>query len=358
MSTLEKVTQRITDLEDANKGSTISTTVWNSFRKFVTAKSVLVSSIEKHFAYFYFNDDRLLHFVYAMALVFTGDAQENTVNQRADNAKAMKATDIAADVISRLILIDKGHQDQACEFTVTARCGLTKATAKPNVLPASVVDELVNRASKCKVGVLIIHMYVDPPALNNVFLGEGSAISKMVTVIEVARKCNVPIFLVWKHEKEVLGPKRLREAVSGYNLVEEYVCTHNSFLNNRDYAKAILEKGLDDMIVMGYDADVCVRGTVFGSEYANPIPHKDIEQEWNLFKMQHPDRQGKDKEAIFSFLEKNKAKFTLNEKDYAPSLLELVGRVVTSRSLLVNDGGGIGSVEWGPLLGTRGIKVG
>jgi hypothetical protein len=281
MSTLEKVNERVTLLENANKASTISPAVWDAFRKFISNKPGLITSIEQHLNYYYFTSDRLMHFIYAMAGVFTGDVSTNAVNQQASTAKNMQSNAVIADVISRLISVDKGHRDQACEFVLKSKCGLAKATATSNMLQTGVVEELMNRASHASVGVLVIHMYVDPPSLNNVFTGEGSAINKMVAVIEAAKKVNAPIFLVWKHDNETLGPTKLRDAVRGYKSVEQYVCLHNSFLNNRDHADSIRQKNLNDMFIMGYDADVCVKGTMFGSEYANPIPNKEIEEEYS-----------------------------------------------------------------------------
>ncbi len=358
MPTIEDVKKRITLLETANKGSNISSPVWDSLRRFVGNHPELIQSIEQRLNYYYHNDERLMHYVYAIAAVFTKEATAQTVANMAVRAKATKSKEVVSAVISKLISIDTGHRDRACQFTLKSKCGSAKAIANAKMLETSVVEELVSRSKTHKVGVLIIHMYVDPPSLNHIFIGEGSALGKMVELIEAAKKTNVPIFLVWKSENQALVPEKLRQAVQGYHLVKKYTWKHNSFLNKKEYATEIKEKALDDMIVLGYDADVCVKGTVFGSEYANPIPKPEIRQEWDLFRMKHPDRLGEHKLAYDSFLETNRDKFDPNENDYAPSLLELVkDRVVTSRSLLLNDGGAITSLDWGPLTNTRGIPV-
>lgn len=168
--------------------------------------------------------------------------------------------------------------------------------------------DLVNYISKNhNVGIMIIHMNSHIPSANKKINGKSS-IRHMIDVLNISKEKQCEIAILHQHMPAVI--EELGSVIKDYPFIT-YIHQPRSHMGGNSVLYQNFAKKHRSIVVMGFDANICVFANIFG------CPEKQPQSNY-----------------------------------YTPPLLSMCS-VVTSRAVLISDGP-IYPVnqqgEWGPLL--------
>lgn len=129
----------------------------------------------------------------------------------------------------------------------------------------TVEDYIIRRAAAEQIGVLIIHMEGRQPGMDTPIDG-WQVIDHMKSVLRVANRAGLPLFVLDLQGNLVLD--ELRPAVTAFGAAGANRLTHvtvhpqHSAFHSAAFTPWL--GGKQTVVVMGFDADICVRANLFG----------------------------------------------------------------------------------------------
>jgi hypothetical protein len=124
---------------------------------------------------------------------------------------------------------------------------------------------LLNTAN---VGVLIIHMQHVQPGFETLIEG-APVIQHMVSVLSVARELNAPVAVLTQGNPPL--EQRLEAVLNGYGN-RTNILVAKGHMGGKDPAYIQFATACDSVLVMGFDANVCVFANIFGTMEFHPLP--------------------------------------------------------------------------------------
>jgi hypothetical protein len=177
---------------------------------------------------------------------------------------------VGADKARAVILHKSGRQpsvktwrkyvkDDARSWAPEAKDGMELATAtRIEGVPGTVEEFILNEPAQ--TGVIMIHLQGFQDSMNRVYDG-WKALDHMRSVLRVAAAVKLRLLVLKVAQGDAVCAE-LKPALAGFGEVREvYVARHSGF-HDASYREFV--GGLRNVVVMGFDADVCVHINVFG----------------------------------------------------------------------------------------------
>lgn len=175
-------------------------------------------------------------------------------------------------VWSQLGILPAGKLDNlrqnAIEYTCTqGSTDHTRARASARDMQVSILEYAAE--TNDRVAVVVIDMESDNPACRQKYNGD-TVLKNQVRVLQIARIRGLPVFevnIVSKHGASSQG-QTIHQLKSQIKHCKDVIPikkpSHPTFLDT-NFAEMLADRELDAAIVMGYDANQCVKATIFGS---------------------------------------------------------------------------------------------
>jgi len=116
-------------------------------------------------------------------------------------------------------------------------------------------------------GILLIHLSSFQPPMNDVFNGRR-VVDHMNSVLRIGRLCGCDL-LCLTMEGNAVCPE-LRDAANAYGLNKTDVHVHPQHMGGRTLEYRTFAANHTNVVVMGFDANICVNANLFGSPERMP----------------------------------------------------------------------------------------
>lgn len=315
---------------------------------------------------------------YLLASIYNGDITEVQAPIEAAQVKWTAVAQLHKEIVKR-VRESLGEDHKAAEFTLHARGGGDqRAQAVCRWCRQRVQNEMETRfreAGKKGVAVVLIDMQATGDVGQNRLFGGKSILGHMKAVLKKASELEMVVYdividLVGADEVLKIGDRKavqlqaqqeyqkaarvqtitpLRKLFGNARVRHIPKPTHPTFAGTY-FAKHLKNDGIDTVVVMGYDANQCIKATVFGVpeeirwvdvEGVDPTA-KQLGEWWTKHR---PGQIFVQAEALQGLGARKQQQI-----DYVQGLLDHNVTVLTSRAVLASGGSGLEN-EWRKLAG-------